>query len=308
MSDKRRAQLAGKTARIRKRNKRIVSAVLFFVLFAAVLSSLLFVPFFNITSVSCTGTAILDEKTVIDASGVVLGVNIFRIPVNRIEENVEEALPYVADVTVRRSFPSAVSLEVVERIPVAYIQNGASYLVIDEAGTALETTDSLNARGVLPLIPELKLDKEKELLLGKPIAVTDAYRLKELLRCISEIAKKSNLNGRVTKLSVNDLMQYELVIEDRIQAIIPVDSDLDYQLDFMLAALAQQSPTIEGEIDLTIEGKAAFRPKTQEVVKVNTEESNDDVTEEIVGESTEAPATVEEDLTEPEGLPEDVQE
>ena len=308
MSDKRRAQLAGKTARIRKRNKRIVSAVLFFVLFAAVLSSLLFVPFFNITSVSCTGTAILDEKTVIDASGVVLGVNIFRIPVNRIEENVEEALPYVADVTVRRSFPSAVSLEVVERIPVAYIKNGASYLVIDEAGTALETTDSLNARGVLPLIPELKLDKEKELLLGKPIAVTDAYRLKELLRCISEIAKKSNLNGRVTKLSVNDLMQYELVIEDRIQAIIPVDSDLDYQLDFMLAALAQQSPTIEGEIDLTIEGKAAFRPKTQEVVKVNTEESNDDVTEEIVGESTEAPATVEEDLTEPEGLPEDVQE
>ncbi len=296
MSNQRRAQLAGKTARIRKRKKRIMSAVLFFVLFAAILSSLLFVPFFNITSVSCNGTAVLDQQTVIDASGVVLGVNIFRIPVNRIEENIEKTLPYVADVTVRRSFPASVQLNVVERIPVAYVQNGASYLVIDEKGVALEITDSLNTRGTLPLVPELKLNKEKELSLGKVIEVTDDYRLKELLDCISSIAEKSNLKGRVTQLVVNDLMQYELTVEDRILAIIPVDSDLDYQLDFMLAALAQQSPTIEGEIDLTIEGKAAFRPKTQEIVNTN---HGDDT------ETTEEPNA---ETPESEEGPEDVQE
>ncbi|MBO4953692.1 MAG: hypothetical protein J6D04_00905, partial [Clostridia bacterium] len=70
----------------------------------------------------------------------------------------------------------------------------------------------------------------------------------------------------------------EVTIEDRVLAIIPIDSDLDYQLDFMLAALAQQSPTIEGEIDLTIEGKAAFRPKTQEVIKVPDESDDSDET------------------------------
>lgn len=303
MSSQRRAQLAGKTARIRKRKKRIVSTVLFFVLLMAILSSMLFVPFFNITSVSCTGTEILDQETVVDASGVVLGVNIFRIPVNRIEENIEKTLPYIADVTVRRSFPSSVKLEIVERTPVAYVRNGPSYLVIDENGIALETVDSLSARGVLPLVPELKLDKEKEIQLGKEIAVTDTYRLKELLRCISEISKKSNLNGRVTELSVNDLMQYELLVENRILAVIPVDSDLDYQLDFMLAALAQQSPTIEGEIDLTIEGKAAFRPKIQEVVQVNDDEEDDGA--EGTVETTE---DTDAETVELEGIPEDVQE
>ena len=73
MSSQRRAQLAGKTARIRKRKKRIVSTVLFFVLLMAILSSMLFVPFFNITSVSCTGTEILDQETVVDASLIFSG-------------------------------------------------------------------------------------------------------------------------------------------------------------------------------------------------------------------------------------------
>ena len=107
--------------------------------------------------------------------------------------------------------------------------------------------------------------------MGEKVAVLNDYRLNELLACIKLISQKENLKGRVTKIMVNDLLQYEITVEDRVLAIIPIDSDLDYQLDFMLAALAQQSPTIEGEIDLTIEGKAAFRPKTQEIVKVSDE-------------------------------------
>lgn len=277
MSSRKRAGSARKTARMRKRKKTISATVLFFVLIAAILVSLLFVPFFNITSVSCSGTSVLTEESVINASGVALGVNIFRIPVHQIEANIEKALPYVSDVSVHRSFPSSIRLEVQERIPVAYVQNGASYLVIDGEGIALETAENLTVRGTLPLVPELKLDREASIVLGERIAVLDDYRLNELLTCINVIAQKPNLNGRVTKLMVNDLLQYELTVEDRVLAIIPVDSDLDYQLEFMLAALAQQSPTIEGEIDLTIEGKAAFRPKTQEVIKVpdETEESGE---------------------------------
>lgn len=268
MNSRRRAGNARKTSRMRKRKRTISAAVLLFVLVAAILASLLFIPFFNISSVSCSGTSVLTEDAVIDASGVALGINIFRISVHRIEENVEESLPYVSDVTVHRSFPSSVRLQVTERTPVAYVQNGASYLVIDGEGIALESTESLDTRGVLPLIPELRLDSKKPIELGKRIAVEDNYRLKELLSCINLIAQKPSLNGRVTKILINDLMQYELTVEDRVLAMIPVDSDIDYQLDFMLAALAQQPPTIEGEIDLTIEGKAAFRPKTQEVIRL----------------------------------------
>lgn len=271
MSGRGRAGNARKTARIRRRNKAISATVLFFLLVTAILASLLFVPFFNISSVSCSGTAVLSEDAVINASGVTLGVNIFRIPVHKIEESIEKALPYVADVSVHRSFPSSVLLEVTERTPVAYVQNGVTYLVIDGEGIALETAENLTVRGTLPLVPELKLDTEKKIVLGEKVAVLNDYRLNELLACIKLISQKENLKGRVTKIMVNDLLQYEITVEDRVLAIIPIDSDLDYQLDFMLAALAQQSPTIEGEIDLTIEGKAAFRPKTQEIVKVSDE-------------------------------------
>lgn len=278
MSDRKRAGSARKTARMRKRKKTISATVLFFLLITAILVSLLFVPFFNISSVSCSGTAVLSEEAVIDASGVALGVNIFRIPIHKIEESIKKSLPYVADVSVHRSFPSSVLLEVTERMPVAYVQNGATYLVIDGEGIALETAENLSVRGTLPLIPELKLDSEKKIVLGEKVAVLNDYRLNELLACIKLISQKDNLKGRVTKIMVNDLLQYEVTIEDRVLAIIPIDSDLDYQLDFMLAALAQQSPTIEGEIDLTIEGKAAFRPKTQEVIKVPDESDDSDET------------------------------
>lgn len=278
MSDRKRAGNARKTARMRKRKKTISATVLFFVLITAILVSLLFVPFFNISSVSCSGTAVLSEEAVINASGVALGVNIFRIPVHKIEESIEKTLPYVADVSVHRSFPSSVLLEVTERTPVAYVQNGATYLVIDGEGIALETAENLSVRGTLPLVPDLKLDSEKKIVLGEKVAVLNDYRLNELLACIKLVSQKDNLKGRVTKIMVNDLLQYEVTVEDRVLAIIPIDSDLDYQLDFMLAALAQQSPTIEGEIDLTIEGKAAFRPKTQEVIKVPDESDNPDDT------------------------------
>ena len=278
MSDRKRAGSARKTARMRKRKKTISATVLFFLLITAILVSLLFVPFFNISSVSCSGTAVLSEEVVIDASGVALGVNIFRIPIHKIEESIKKSLPYVADVSVHRSFPSSVLLEVTERIPVAYVQNGATYLVIDGEGIALETAENLSVRGTLPLIPELKLDSEKKIVLGEKVAVLNDYRLNELLACIKLISQKDNLKGRVTMIMVNDLLQYEVTIEDRVLAIIPIDSDLDYQLDFMLAALAQQSPTIEGVIDLTIEGKAAFRPKTQEVIKVPDESDDLDET------------------------------
>lgn len=283
MSNRKRQGRVRRTERIRKRKKTISSVILLMVLLVAIMASLLFIPFFNVSSVSCSGTKILSEDAVIDASGVVPGINIFRISVHKIEENIERALPYVADVTVQRLFPSSVHLEVVERTPVAYVQNGASYLVIDGEGIVLEVTDSLDTCGVLPLLSGLQPEEKETITLGKTLAVSDQYRFKKLLYCVNLIQQKKDLNGRVTALCINDLMQYELMVEDRISAVIPVDSDIDYQLDFMLAALAQQSATIEGEIDLTIEGKAAFRPKIQEMIVMpdseDKEETKPDVQE-----------------------------
>jgi cell division protein FtsQ len=99
--------------------------------------------------VEVTGESSLTAKEVIAAAQVDLGSPLARLDLSAIEERVA-ALPAVADVSVQRSWPHTVSIEVTERTPLAAVMRDGAWWVMDDEGVVFRRTPERDAS--LPVV------------------------------------------------------------------------------------------------------------------------------------------------------------
>jgi|SRR4051794_926931 cell division protein FtsQ len=85
------------------------------------------------SSVSVTGETSLSERQVVDAARVDLGTPLARVDLSAIEARVA-ALPAVESASVHRSWPHTVSIQVVERTPIAAVRHDGSWWEMDATG------------------------------------------------------------------------------------------------------------------------------------------------------------------------------
>jgi cell division protein FtsQ len=100
-------------------------------------------------SVSVSGETSLTAQQVVDAAHVDLGTPLARIDLSAIEANVG-ALPAVASVSVHRSWPHTVTIEVSERQPVAAVRRDGAWWVMDATGVVFRRTPERDAS--LPIV------------------------------------------------------------------------------------------------------------------------------------------------------------
>jgi cell division protein FtsQ len=72
------------------------------------------------------------------AAAVPLGVPLARVDVDRVRERVEQ-VPVVAHAEIARSWPHTISLEIIERAPVAAVRSGGRHRLIDASGVMYRT-------------------------------------------------------------------------------------------------------------------------------------------------------------------------
>jgi cell division protein FtsQ len=84
------------------------------------------------------GTARLRPDTVVDAADLPLGTSTLRLRLGAAEQRVE-ALPLVAEATVRRLDPLTVLVSVQERQPVAVVTGGEAAALVDDDGIVIAT-------------------------------------------------------------------------------------------------------------------------------------------------------------------------
>jgi cell division septal protein FtsQ len=104
------------------------------VLYRGVLSYLATSQYFNVRALKVDGIA--DSRYIDLMKKEILGVNIFRIDMARLSDRIKQRFPTFYSVTVSRVLPSQLSIVAKERLPVAIIKKGASY-VLDDEGVAL---------------------------------------------------------------------------------------------------------------------------------------------------------------------------
>jgi cell division protein FtsQ len=93
------------------------------------------------TAVDVSGEETVSQQRILDAADVQLGVPLARLDLGEIEARVA-LVPVVAEVSVHRSWPHTVSIDITEREPIAAIHRAGSWWVMDGEGVEFRPTEA----------------------------------------------------------------------------------------------------------------------------------------------------------------------
>jgi len=111
---------------------------------------ILYNPFFGVTSIDVTGNERVSNKEIAARSGIIVGMNIFRIDTEASSQSMQ-AHPMVKQALILRHWDRTVTLKVAERQTWAIIPRGDTFLCIDEEGICFDNTNDLSP-GDYPII------------------------------------------------------------------------------------------------------------------------------------------------------------
>lgn len=136
----------------RRRGRRtwLIAALLVLVLVGGLLAAVIFSPLLAVRSISIEGTRLAPERSVSKALEPLLGRPLPQVDTGQVRALLADFAP-IRDVDVEARPPSTLVVRVTERIPVAVLQNGRQFVLIDSVGTQLRVVGSRRAVR-LPLI------------------------------------------------------------------------------------------------------------------------------------------------------------
>lgn len=134
----------------RRRRWWLYGSVATVLVVAGLLAYLVFSPALAVRSLEIQGNQLLAEDQIAAALTPLMGKSLTQVSDEEVM-NLLADLPPVQDVSVAASPPSTLSVNVVERVPVAILENGGQFVLIDSEGRQLK---SVKDRGsvALPLI------------------------------------------------------------------------------------------------------------------------------------------------------------
>ncbi|ANE04401.1 cell division protein FtsQ [Corynebacterium crudilactis] len=116
-------------------NKKVIAIVIgAVVVLVAILGMVAwFVPILKVGNIDVAGATRTDPDQVLEVSGIVEGENLLRVDATSAALNIVE-LPWVKSVTVNRSLPSTMTVDLVEREPAVFVKRSDGDHVIDSEG------------------------------------------------------------------------------------------------------------------------------------------------------------------------------
>lgn len=184
---------------------KAVSAVL---ILAAVVVA--FAIFFRVGDVQVIGNVRYTAQEIIDVTGVKNGDNLFTIDRAKLAREIQNRLPYVKTVSIRRALPDGLVISVTEGQAVAAVGQEGGWWLVDSAGKLLEQTSTPGGHatitGISPLAPAA----------GTSLATSEEQRPR--LALLREVLEGLEANGLLDKLGSVDLSeeyQVTLVYDSR---------------------------------------------------------------------------------------------
>lgn len=180
-----------------------------FLVFAVAVVSVIFVlslPLFTIKDIEISGNAAVSDDLIKTIAGLGGPQNIFAFSVSKAEASLLDN-PYIKTVKIEKRYPDKINIEIFERKPRAYVEfkSVASYLLIDETGTVLDSASY--AKEELPVVVGLKLT---DMVIGQPLAAEDTKAFENVV-LLSNLFDKYELTGRL-RVELSDKKDMHLYI------------------------------------------------------------------------------------------------
>ncbi len=130
-----------KRERQQKRKRRFTTCML--ALAAIVIGVVLSLTvFFKISTVEVTGTSQYSKETILNVCGVDTGDNLFLVKKSRVADKIGRALPFTGEITVKRSFPNKIIIQVTDSVPNGAVACEDGYALLNQDQKVLATVST----------------------------------------------------------------------------------------------------------------------------------------------------------------------
>lgn len=244
--------------------------------------------FFRVETVVVTGNTRYTQEEIVAASQIQTGDNLYALNKNQISQRLRETLPYIGEVSIRRSLPSTILITVTEWSAVAKVeppasgwaqaeetsgQDGDTEETTEEAQAEEPQNETLGAARAAWLInvggkllepapadsTALSVTGLTPIIprAGTKLAVRqeEQFKLDALLGLLEELEEM----GMRQDVSSICLEETQAVLEylGRYTVKIPINADFHYKLQVLSTVVQLQEDTSTGTLDLTQEGATA---------------------------------------------------
>ena len=247
------ARVASSRRRRRRRGNMILYYLLLFLIMVSTGIVLSLTVFFNIEQITVVGTDRYEQQDLVQATGVALGDNLFRINKEQIRGNLM-AFPYIENVKISRKYPPALLVEVTQAKQMAAIKADGLYVLLSDQGRILETQLTEPPDGVL-VVTGFTVPGQPGEMMGE-----DQQENLLMIRYLLDAMEKTSFTG-VQELDLSDRLNMVINYENRIRLELGSEGELDYKLRFARTLIEQQlEADFEGIVDVSNTGKAWTKP------------------------------------------------
>lgn len=228
----------------------IVSAVI--ILAALVVGSMVF---FEVETITAAGTQRYSQEQIVSACGIEEGENLFLLDKEAAAERLQEKLPYLRDIVIRRRLPGSVIIQVEESSPVAALEVANGWWYMDEEGRLLEFADD---PGLMVQVSGLNLLAPRA---GSELSVAADYQLRrDSLVGLLAAMDAQGIIDRAETIDLSSGTQILMKYDQRFTVKIQFGADFDYKMRAMAGMIEKLSPNDKGVIDLTMDTEWHFIP------------------------------------------------
>ncbi len=233
----------------RTNSKTVVIICVCCVLFALLLMS----PLFGISEITVVGNERLDAESVIKASGITEGVNVFKINTAKCEKQLS-TMAFVDKVNVMRKFPARIEIHITESREIAYIFFIGNYVGIDETGKILE----IRPKDAPPELPVILGTNVTEFGIGNKIKIDDTQKQDAIFTIMKQI-NTNELQAFIKNIDVADLNDIKFFTTSESTVNIGTLDNIIYKISFLKKILEEPGDKRGAVIDMTNPEKVTYR-------------------------------------------------
>ncbi len=242
-----------KRIRQMKRRRIITISLLILILLLIII---FFTPLFNIRKTEVVGNVKVTALEIENNLDNAVGKNIFRYRTGTPVKNIK-SIPYINDAEIKKSvFSGKITVNVSECVPVAYVEYGNKFVVIDSNLKVLEVTDAVEGN-----IPKLSDVEAVDINPGSKITFQTDGVLEAVATSISAISKEGLLEG-IEYISFKDINNITFNYQERLDVVCGNSANFEKKIKLFNQAINTKTLTenSRGTIDLSVSGHAVYTP------------------------------------------------